>query len=240
MRTETSEIRKVTCQITGEQVPIDEAVPADLIRKPLVNQLCKKVDEWDPDGYVSMKELNNARLAHIEEQLGRSTDDKVRVLNEQVAKSVSENELIAANTEAEFEKGMTFGDRAADKIASFGGSWTFIGIFGAVLLLWMAVNSVAFIIRPFDPYPFIFLNLMLSCLAAIQAPVIMMSQNRQEERERLRGENDYKTNLKAEVEIRALNEKMDLLINDQWKHLLEIQEIQMEMIKEIGESRLKP
>jgi uncharacterized membrane protein len=102
-----------------------------------------------------------------------------------------------------------------------------------ILLTWIGVNSLVFIIRPFDPFPFILLNLILSCLAAIQAPIIMMSQNRQEKKDRLRSESDYKINLKAEIEIRTLHEKVDHLLLDQWSKMMKIQELQMEMLQEV-------
>jgi uncharacterized membrane protein len=121
----------------------------------------------------------------------------------------------------------------ADKLADFGGSWRFISIFGGILFLWIVINSVLMIWKPFDPYPFIFLNLILSCLAAIQAPIIMMSQNRQEARDRLHAEQDYRINLKAELEIRHLHEKIDHLLMNQWQRLMEIQQIQMELMDEL-------
>jgi uncharacterized membrane protein len=142
---------------------------------------------------------------------------------------------LSKNINTEFEQKLTFGERLADRIADFGGSWNFIVIFGGVLLLWVAVNSMIIISRPFDPYPFILLNLVLSCLAAIQAPVILMSQNRQESRDRLRSEHDYLINLKAELEIRHLHEKIDHLLMNHWQRLLEIQEIQMELMEELAQ-----
>lgn len=125
----------------------------------------------------------------------------------------------------------------ADKLADFGGSWLFIGIFCGVLIIWLFMNSVALIMKPFDPYPYIFLNLVLSCLAAIQAPVILMSQNRQEVRDRLHAEQDYRVNLKAELEIRHLHEKIDHLLMNQWQRLMEIQQIQMELMEELARKK---
>src|SRR5438067_8121985 len=122
----------------------------------------------------------------------------------------------------------------SDRIASFGGSWRFIILFGTVLLVWVVLNGVFLMNHGFDPYPFILLNLILSCLAAVQAPVIMMSQNRAEARDRLRAENDYKVNLKAELEIRHLHEKIDHLLRRQYNRLFEIQQIQIELLEEIG------
>jgi uncharacterized membrane protein len=183
-----------------------------------------------------MDELNKARIQHAKEMSERELDEMID-LRRQVADSLIKQEAISENIDKEFDAKATRGERIADKVAAFGGSWTFIIIFGVILFLWMGVNSVALLAKPFDPFPFIFLNLVLSCLAAIQAPVIMMSQNRQESRDRMRGESDYKTNLKAELEIQHINEKIDKLINDQWKHLLEIQQMQMEMIEELTKNQ---
>ena len=127
----------------------------------------------------------------------------------------------------------TFGERLADKIAAFGGSWTFLITFFSVLMGWIILNVFIITTRPFDPYPFILLNLILSCLAAVQAPVIMMSQNRQEQKDRSRAENDYKINLKAEVEIRTLHEKLDHMITYQNKRMMEVQELQMEYLEDL-------
>ncbi len=125
----------------------------------------------------------------------------------------------------------------SDQIASFGGSWRFIILFGVVLVLWIILNAALLLNRGFDPYPFILLNLILSCLAAMQAPIIMMSQNRAELRDRLRSENDYKINLKAELEIRHLHEKIDHLLRRQYNRLFEIQQIQIELLEEISRQK---
>ncbi len=129
---------------------------------------------------------------------------------------------------------MTFGQRLADKVAEFGGSWNFILIFLGILVVWIVANSIALMRKPFDPYPYILLNLVLSCLAAIQAPVIMMSQNRQEAKDRMRSEHDYQVNLKAEIEIRNLSQKLDHLLHQEWQRLLEIQEIQTDLMRELA------
>jgi uncharacterized membrane protein len=154
-------------------------------------------------------------------------------LEEQVVKSLKEHELLSSDVNAEFDRKLTFGERLADRVADYGGSWCFIGIFMGILIVWIVINSVVLIQRPFDPYPFILLNLVLSCIAAIQAPVIMMSQNRQEAKDRLMSEYDFRVNLKAEPEIRHLHEKIDHLLVNQWHRLFEIQEIQTELMEEL-------
>jgi uncharacterized membrane protein len=125
------------------------------------------------------------------------------------------------------------GDRISDKVASFGGSWKFIISFSIIILVWISVNGMVLLLKPFDPFPFILLNLILSCVAAMQAPIIMMSQNRQEKKDRNRSENDYKINLKSEIEIRTLHEKVDHLLLDQWSKMMKIQEVQLEILEEI-------
>jgi len=227
---------RVLCQVSGQSLPLDEAVPVDLVRDSLVSELQGKSKAWDPAGFVSISELNKVRMEHIDKLLEGEQDDLVK-LKQEVIDSIKQHETLVQNADLEFEKNLSFGDRLSDKIAAFGGSWSFIILFGVIIAIWIGINSWVALAKPFDPYPFILLNLILSCLAALQAPVIMMSQNRQEAKDRARGENDYKVNLKAEIEIRAINEKMDKLINDQWKHLLEIQQMQMEMIEELTKAR---
>jgi uncharacterized membrane protein len=146
-----------------------------------------------------------------------------------VLQSLQEHNVVTENVNEAFEDQRHFGERVADRVATFVGSWAFIISFFLFLIFWMAVN-VWLLSRSFDPYPFILLNLLLSTLAAVQAPLIMMSQNRQEQKDRLRSEYDYKINLKAELEIRQLHEKVDFLLQRQWQRLLEIQEIQLEMM----------
>ncbi|MCA9081996.1 MAG: DUF1003 domain-containing protein, partial [Planctomycetaceae bacterium] len=151
--------------------------------------------------------------------------------------SLRQHDILVQNIEATLDERLSFGEQLADQVASFGGSWTFILCFGGVLILWIAVNSIAMLGKAFDPFPYILLNLVLSCLAAIQAPVIMMSQNRQEAKDRLRAENDYRVNLKAELEIRHLHSKIDLLLTHQWQRLMEIQQVQTDLLEELGRNR---
>ncbi len=139
------------------------------------------------------------------------------------------NKLLQDESKGDF----TFYQRIADKIATFGGSWIFILSFLFFILLWICINIFLLTKKSFDPSPFILLNLMLSCLAALQAPVIMMSQNRQEEKDREKSRNDYMINLKSELEIRMLHEKMDHLIMNQQSEILEIQQVQVDMMKKI-------
>ena len=154
------------------------------------------------------------------------------VPSQRVARHVAEGRHIARNVTKDYDEGTTFGQRAADGVATFGGSWIFVGIFAGAMLVWVGLNALLLASRgrTFDPYPYILLNLFLSMLAAIQAPVILMSQNRHSERDRLNAEHDYEVNLKAELDIMLLHEKMDLLREKQWEELLAIQKEQLEIL----------
>ncbi|AXK73257.1 DUF1003 domain-containing protein [Lysobacter sp. TY2-98] len=153
---------------------------------------------------------------------------------QRVIQRAVERRLLSTDTNAAFAGKLTFGERLADRVAQFGGSWTFIILFALVLVAWVLVNA-RLLANPFDPYPFIFLNLMLSMLAAVQAPIIMMSQNRQASKDRLDAAHDYEVNLKAEMEIMALHEKLDAMRDAQLADLLRRQEEQLTMIRTIVE-----
>ena len=224
----------VLCQICKEQKKRSETIPAELIREPIVETIQKTYPDWFSSGFICISDLNQFRANYVKNVLEKQKGE-IPTIEDQDKRSVKENELLSKNINTEFEQKLTFGERLADKIADLGGRWNFIVIFGGVLFLWVAVNSMILIWRPFDPYPFILLNLVFSFLAAFQAPVILMSQNRQESRDRLRSEHDYLINLKAELEIRHLHEKIDHLLMNQWQRLLEIQEIQMELMEELAQ-----
>lgn len=154
-----------------------------------------------------------------------------------VARHIAEHKHIARDTRKQLDTEITRGQRAADAVARFGGSWTFIGIFGAVMIAWVALNSWILVSysKSFDPYPYILLNLFLSMLASIQAPIILMSQNRHAQKDRIDAEHDYEVNLKAELEIMLLHEKLDMLRVGQWTDLLAIQKDQLELLKRLTE-----
>lgn len=169
-------------------------------------------------------------------------DEKVNLekFHKIVQDSINEEQLIINNLLNPPSETLTKGQAISDKVARFGGSWKFIISFGVVLFAWILFNAVAMGHYKFDPYPFILLNLILSCIAAIQAPIIMMSQNRQEEKDRQRGENDYLINLKAEMQIRSLHQKMDLLLEDQIKELFITQAKQLEILQSLEKKINKP
>jgi uncharacterized membrane protein len=223
----------VVCQICNKQKKISEVRPAALIREPIVELIRKEHPDWSDTGFICIPDLNHYREEYVKDVLAKGKGE-VSALEKEVLKSLEKHELLSSNINIEFDRKLTFGERMADRMAEYAGSWRFISIFMATLLIWIAINTIVLIQKPFDPYPFILLNLILSCIAALQAPIIMMSQNRQEAKDRLRSEYDYRVNLKAELEIRQLHEKIDHLLMTQWQRLLEIQEMQMELIEEIG------
>jgi uncharacterized membrane protein len=182
--------------------------------------------------FISLNELNEMRRRYMAKLLKEEHGD-LAMLDEDVMSAIQNNSILSQSSAEAAEGDSTFGDRLADKIAEFGGSWRFIILFFILLLSWIFINLWLLNSKPFDPYPFILLNLILSCLAAIQAPVIMMSQNRQEAKDRLRSINDYKINLKAELEIKLLSEKIDHLIIHQNKKLLEIQAVQTDYLEDL-------
>ena len=206
------------------------------MKAPVINSfheyILQQVPGIEESSDLPDNQLNELRKNYIEqllqEELGELTEvEKV------VAKSIGRKKIISGSLRLKKDKKSTTGELLADKVASFGGSWKFIIIFFSFLLAWVLINFWWLHNKGFDPYPFILLNLFLSCIAAIQAPVIMMSQNRQEAKDRNRAEHDYKINLKAEVEIRLLHEKVDHMLLHQNKRLLEIQKVQIELMENI-------
>lgn len=224
-------VTRRTCQICQKEFPAAEVMPAALVRQAVTTRIQQDHPQWSSEGFICFSDLNRYRTLYVEQVLTEERGELTE-LDTEVLRSLHEQELLSANTNEEFEDDQSLGARLADRFASFGGSWTFLISFAVIITVWIIINSLLIASRPFDPYPFILLNLLLSCLAAIQAPVIMMSQNRQEAKDRVRAEYDYRVNLKAELEIRHLHAKLDLLLTHQWQRLLEIQEIQMELMQE--------
>lgn len=224
-------MQKFTSDISGNEFSDKEKVSAKLVRQPIIDIIKAEHPHFDEKCNLSMGELNEYREKYIsnflQQELGELSDMESKVLE-----ALKENTLLADDPDDEVGN-LTVGQRIADKVASFGGSWTFIIIFVSFLLLWIAANIFILANKGFDPYPFILLNLILSCVAALQAPVIMMSQNRQGEKDREKAQNDYMVNLKSELEIRMLHEKLDHLILHQEQSLIEIQKVQIDMMNDI-------
>jgi uncharacterized membrane protein len=219
-----------TCAISGVVKAKKGLTALGALRPQLQERICKDHPQLQPDAMISRAEIDRYRGLCFEELIAAERGEVTR-LDREVAESLARQELISENLENCFEDKRTLGERWADALASFGGSWRFLIIFAVVLVVWMAANVAMGDRRAFDPFPFILLNLVLSCLAAVQAPVIMMSQKRQEAKDRARSLGDYKVNFKAELEIRHLHEKIDHLLQNQWERLTEIQMMQLEMLQ---------
>lgn len=228
-----SKTDQATCAICARSFPRRELTAGAVVRPAVVESIRRDHPDWSADQYICRADLSLYRGRHVQALL-ESERGELTHLEEQVIESLREHELLSANVDAEFQDQRSFGERLADQIATFGGSWSFLISFAVFLAFWIGVNSIALWWHILDPYPFILLNLILSSLAAIQAPIIMMSQNRQENKDRQRSEHDYQVNLKAELEIRQLHEKVDHLLSHQWERLVEIQEIQLELLSEMS------
>lgn len=235
---DTGKAKRGVCAISGAELNRKSLIPLEALRPSLVEHIRRDFPELDDGSLISLGELARYRTRYVEEIL-REEHGEYSDLDREVAESIARQETIAENVEDDFAERRTLGERLSDGLASFGGSWSFLISFAVVLFGWMALN-VAMAANAFDPFPFILLNLVLSCIAAIQAPIIMMSQKRQEAKDRLRSFNDYQVNLKAELEVRHLHEKIDHLITRQWQRLAEIQQVQLEMLQEAQLPRRKP
>jgi uncharacterized membrane protein len=226
------------CAICSKTFAQRDALPLAVVRDAVRDIMRREYPDLPRDGFICRDDLKRYRSMYIETLL-QSERRELTDLERDVVRSLREHEVLVENVEGEFEGVWTLGERWADRMAEFGGSWSFLIVFAGVLTLWIVLNAIVLTVRPFDPYPFILLNLVLSCIAAVQAPVIMMSQKRQEAKDRLRSQNDYKVNLKAELEIRQLHEKLDHLLSHQWERMLEVQELQIELIDELQGRRGK-
>ena len=220
-----------TCAVSGQHFPARSLQSLGSLRPSLTERIMRDHPKLGHHDLISAVALDKYRMKYVEDML-LAEHGELTALDREVAKSIAEHDTIAENIEDVYDDHRSIGDRLADNLARLGGSWYFLIGFGVFLALWMGVNILLYTRGAFDPYPFIFLNLMLSCLAAIQAPVILMSQRRAEMKDRLRAQSDYRVNLKAELEIRHLHEKLDYLVSKQWDRLMEIQQLQLETLQE--------
>lgn len=219
-------------EISKKEFPLSERISGNSISDSLLLFIRKDHPTFTEKSSIASTELNYFREKYISEYLVKEVGELTK-LEKSVLTSMSERSIISDKSENEDDAALTTSQLLADKVASFGGSWTFIMSFGVFILVWISLNVLFLYNKGFDPYPFILLNLILSCVAALQAPIIMMSQNRQEEKDRDRAKKDYMINLKSELEIRILHEKLDHLIMHQQQDLLDIQQVQIEMMKDI-------
>lgn len=223
----------LTCSLCGRTQPQARIVHARGLRRKVADHMAARHGErWSEEALVCLDCRNAARVELLLHELEAERGELSVVESEVVRKAVG-HETVAEHIDEEFRKTSTPGQRLADRVARVGGSWPFVGSFCALLVSWALINTLALRERAFDPYPYIFLNLVLSCVAALQAPIIMMSQNRMSARDRLRADQDFRVNLKAELEIAGLHDKVDHVLHAQWQHMVELQQIQIELLNEI-------
>ena len=220
------------CSVCHKSFKSNNIIHTDVIREGIYKLIQNDIPNWNESSEICKDDLHFYQNKYIH-SIVESEKGELTVLENQVLNAMKEHDLISITSDTSLDHKWTRGERVADKIATFGGSWAFMGFFGAFLIIWIGMNATVIFWKPVDPYPFILLNLLLSCLAAIQAPIILMSQNRQEEKDRLRAQYDYQVNLKAELEIRQLHEKVDHLLSHQWERLAQIQEIQIDLLEEL-------
>lgn len=218
--------------ISKREFPVSEKVSGKMVRQSIMELIQKEYPDFNANKFLTLEELNHFREKHLESFM-TSQIGKLSQLEKTVLSSIKDQSTLSDKIDGDESQSTTLGQRIADRVAAFGGSWTFIISFSLFLLLWITLNIFWLANKGFDPYPFILLNLILSCIAAMQAPVIMMSQNRQEEKDRERAKNDYMVNLKSELEIRMLHEKIDHLILSQQQEVLEVHKDQIEMMSDI-------
>lgn len=218
-----------TCAVCGKAFPRSQMHAFPEVRPGVSALIAKDLPDWGEGQFICLADAGRYRRAYVEDLLEEERGE-LSQLDHEVLDSLATHSIVSQNPEREIDGRMSFGERLADGVAAYGGSWTFILSFSVFLALWMVINVLRLV--GFDPYPFILLNLVLSCMAAFQAPIIMMSQRRQETKDRLRAENDYRVNLKAELEIRLLHEKIDHQMARQWEKLAELQRIQIEALEE--------
>lgn len=218
--------------ISQSPIPEGEEISAKDIRKGILEFIKSENPNLNDECYISLTELNRFRRLYLTSLIIQEKGELASIDND-VMNAIKGNAILSENIQDDIDQELTTPQKIADKVAAFGGSWTFIISFFSFILFWMFLNIWLLKNKPFDPYPFILLNLILSCIAAIQVPIIMMSQNRQEQKDRIRSEHDYKINLKAELEIKILSEKIDHLLVHQSKKLLEIQEMQIDYLEDL-------
>jgi uncharacterized membrane protein len=230
---------KVNCSLCDAAVEGRTLASPQKLENRIVDLIKKDRPEWEAKRGICASCLETYRAKKFVSYL-EAEYEKLSELEHSVVSKITRRGRVSKLVHEDMDTQMTFGERVADKVAQFGGSWTFIGLFSGVLVVWMIVNAWVLARHPFDPYPFILLNLVLSALAALQAPVIMMSQNRQAHKDRRQANQDYEINLMAEIEIRDLHDKLDSLRFKQWHELWHIQKRQIELLEHLCERHANP
>jgi uncharacterized membrane protein len=230
---------KQSCSLCGSLVDGRSLASPQKIENRILDLIKLDRPEWDAKRGICHNCLEQYRAKKFVGYL-EAEYRKLSEIEHSVVSKITRRGRVSGVVHQDFDASMTVGQRVADRVARFGGSWPFIGLFGGILLVWMVLNAWVLANHPFDPYPFILLNLVLSTLAALQAPVIMMSQNRQAEKDRTHATQDYEINLMAEIEIRDLHDKLDSLRFKQWHELWHIQKRQMELLEHLCQQAQNP
>jgi len=230
---------KVPCSLCQTQVETRTLYSAQKLELPLFDVIKRERPEWPGTRGICGNCYEQFRAKKLLSYLEKEYD-KITEMEKAIVTKIARRGRVSSLVQQEYEAHMTFGEHVADRVAQFGGSWTFIVIFGAVLFGWMGVNTWLLVRRPFDPYPFILLNLVLSTIAALQAPVIMMSQNRQAAKDRFEATQDSQVNLMAAMEIRDLHDKLDGLRHRQWHELWHLQRRQLELLEHLDKKISHP
>jgi len=226
------------CVLCGNGTHEGHRHPVRRLRPELISFLGRLVAPRaiEDDARICRSCLTDLRTKQVLEQL-EAERGALTELEREVAEKAAAHATVATNLTESLERDATFGQRIADVVARVGGSWPFVISFLCVLAIWMATNSYALRGKAFDPYPYILLNLVLSCIAALQAPIIMMSQNRTAKRDRKEADLDFRVNLKSELEIGALHDKIDHLLHSQWEELITLQQTQLDLLEELAARR---
>ena len=230
---------KVNCSLCDSPVEGRTLASPQKLENRILDLIKKDRPEWEAKRGICGNCLETYRAKKFVSYL-EAEYEKLSELEHSVVSKITRRGRVSKLVHEDMDTQMTFGERVADKVAQFGGSWGFISLFGGILVVWMVVNAWVLARHPFDPYPFILLNLVLSTLAALQAPVIMMSQNRQAHKDRRHAQQDYEVNLMAEIEIRDLHDKLDSLRFKQWHELWHIQKRQIELLEHLCERHANP
>jgi uncharacterized membrane protein len=225
------------CELCAKRFEVDELVQERALRPNVSDFIrARHASTWDEEALICKTCLGQERLDFLMDRL-RSERGELSELEKDAANMASKHQALAEDIESQLDLEATFGQRIADRVAVIGGSWPFVIGFFVALLIWVALNTLWLRQQAFDPYPYILLNLFLSCLAAVQAPIIMMSQNRVSARDRLQATQDFRINLKAELEVASLHEKVDHLLHSQWQHMVELQELQLDLLTDLTKAK---
>ncbi len=229
---------KKKCSVCHKTFPLRALFPLMIIREAVWSLILKDIPHINRDGYICDLDYKKYKLENINQML-EEEKGSVSALEHEVIESLGNHDILTENVQDTYTESLTLGEKIADRVSAFGGSWKFIILFLSFLFGWMFLNTYILLQDQYDPYPYILLNLILSCVAALQAPIIMMSQNRRSERDHIQAENDYKVNLKSELQIRQLNMKLDQFMVSQWDTLIGIQNTQTDLMNEIHGSIIK-